>query len=230
MTEPVDRPIRVLVVDDHQVVRLGLRGYLSMQSDIVVVGEAGDETSTFAELDRLSDEGGLPDVVLLDLMLPGSDGIAVLARLQHRFPAMQVVAVTTSSEPERVNAALQSGAVGYVLKGAPADEIAIAIRAAHQGRSHFDAVTARTVASLLRGRRESDPAALTTREREVLVLLAAGRSNRSIARQLAISERTAQTHTSNVLTKLGLESRTQAALWAVRNGLATEADEQRSGG
>jgi DNA-binding NarL/FixJ family response regulator len=211
-----------MIVDDHQVVRLGLRGYLGMQQDISVVAEAADEASVNRELDRLAAGDGVPDVVLLDLMLPDSDGVDVLSRIQQRFPGVQIVTLTTSSDPERVNAALQAGAVGYVVKGAPADEIAIAIRAAHQGRSHFDAVTARTVADLLRGRQEAAPAALTSREREVLALVAAGSTNREIARGLGISERTAQTHTSNVLAKLGLQSRTQAALWAVRNGIVPD--------
>jgi DNA-binding NarL/FixJ family response regulator len=221
MTGQPDRPIRVMIVDDHQVVRLGLRGYLGLQPDIEVVAEAADESSTLDELERLAAGDGLPDVALLDLMLPGSDGITVLSQMQERFPAVRVVTVTTSPERERVSAALQAGAVGYVLKGAPADEIAVAIRAAHQGRSHFDAVTASTVTQLLRTQHETGPTALTAREREVLVLVAAGRSNREVARALAISERTAQTHTSNLMAKLGLQSRTQAALWAVRNGIAT---------
>lgn len=212
--------IRVMIVDDHQVVRLGLRAFLSMQSDIEVIGEAADEDTTLGVLEAMSAEGALPDVMLLDLMLPGRDGVAVLGEIQQRYPSIRVVTVTTSHEPERVGAALQAGADGYVLKGAPADEIATAIRAASEGRSHFDAATASTVARLLRTQNETGPTALTAREREVIILVAAGHSNREIARAMAISERTAQTHTSNILAKLGLQSRTQAALWAVRNGIA----------
>jgi DNA-binding NarL/FixJ family response regulator len=210
--------IRVFVVDDHEVVRLGLRAFLGATPGIEVVGEAGDGRSALEGLAALAARDALPDVVLMDLVMPEPDGITTTAAVKQTYPGVEVVVVTSFGEAHRVHSALEAGATGYVLKDAEVDEIIEAIRAAHRGEVHLDAAVARVLTrSLVAPRR--GVAALTARERDVLVLVAEGRSNREIGRTLSIGERTVQTHLGNVLTKLELSSRTQAALWAVREGL-----------
>jgi DNA-binding NarL/FixJ family response regulator len=211
-------PIRVFVVDDHEVVRLGLRAFLAATPDVEPVGDAPDGRTALERLDALAAEGTLPDVVLMDLVLPGLNGSASTALIKQGYPQVSVVVVTSFGEAHRVHGALAAGATGYVLKDADVQEIVRAIRAAHRGEVHLDATAAgvltRSLIAPLHG-----VAALTTREREVLVLVAQGLSNRDIGRALSIGERTVQTHLGNVLAKLELTSRTQAALWAVREGL-----------
>jgi DNA-binding NarL/FixJ family response regulator len=210
--------IRVFVVDDHEVVRLGLRAFLGATPGVEVVGEAADGRSALEDLDALAARDALPDVVLMDLVMPEPDGITTTAAVKQTYPGIEVVVVTSFGEAHRVHSALEAGATGYVLKDAEVDEIIEAIRAAHRGEVHLDAAVARVLTrSLVAPRR--GVAALTARERDVLVLVAEGRSNREIGRTLSIGERTVQTHLGNVLTKLELSSRTQAALWAVREGL-----------
>lgn len=215
---PDDRVIQVFLVDDHAVVRSGMRAFLGMLPDIEVLGEAGDGQAALEELAVLAQAATLPDVVLMDLLMPRMDGVAATAAIRQRYPEVQVVALTSFSEAERVYAALEAGAAGYLLKDAEADELATAIRAALDGEVHLDPVVAQKLTQLLIAP-EHGATALTGREREVLVLVARGCSNREIGDALAISERTARTHVSNVLVKLGLASRTQAALWAIREGL-----------
>ena len=215
-------PIRVLVVDDHRVVREGLRSYLELVDDIEMVEEAADGRAALDALARANAQGGLPDVVLMDLMMEPMGGIEATAAVKERYPGVEVVAVTSFIEEEKVHAALEAGAAGYLLKDAEADEVAAAIRAAHAGEVHLDAQVTSRLLNGLRPRAElSDQLGeLTAREREILALVAAGHANKEIARQLVITERTARTHVSNILAKLVLSSRTQAALWAVREGLA----------
>jgi DNA-binding NarL/FixJ family response regulator len=215
--------IRVLVVDDHKVVRRGLRGFLDGEPDLEVVGEAGDGQEALEELTRLDATGGRPDVVLMDLRMEPVDGIEATHRIKARHPDVEVVALTAFDEPESVHAAFAAGASGYVLKDADADEVAAAVRAAHRGQLQLDATLARRLMTSLPGPPVPDLAArLTDREREILSLVGAGKPNKEIAAQLVITERTARTHVSNILRKLGLASRTQAALWAVREGIAGE--------
>jgi DNA-binding NarL/FixJ family response regulator len=210
--------IRVFVVDDHEVVRLGLRAFLGATPGVEVVGEAADGRAALEGLDALAARDALPDVVLMDLVMPEPDGITTTAAVKQTYPGVEVVVVTSFGEAHRVHSALEAGATGYVLKDAEVDEIIEAVRAAHRGEVHLDAAVARVLTrSLVAPRR--GVAALTARERDVLVLVAEGRSNREIGRTLSIGERTVQTHLGNVLTKLELSSRTQAALWAVREGL-----------
>jgi DNA-binding NarL/FixJ family response regulator len=222
MTPEPSRPIGVFIVDDHAVVRRGMRAFFEMLDDIEVLDEAADGKAALDRLAVLAAQDQLPDVVLMDLLMPRMDGITATAQIRQRFPAVEVVALTSFSEAERVHAALEAGAAGYLLKDAEADEVAVAVRAAHRGEVHLDAAVARRLTSSLRAP-QNNATALTPREREVLVLVGKGRSNRDIAAALVISERTARTHVSNVLTKLGLASRTQAALWAVREGLLPSA-------
>jgi DNA-binding NarL/FixJ family response regulator len=206
-------PIRVLLVDDHAVVRMGLRAFFDMLDDIEVVGEASDGSEGVAMTRRLK-----PDVVLMDLLMPNMDGITAIGRIKAEMPETEIVTMTSFIEEEKVTAALEAGASGYVLKDAEAEEVATAIRAAFAGEVHLDPAVARLLAQRLRHKKspaEELVEPLTDREREVLGLLAHGMSNKEIAAKLFITERTARTYVSNILGKLGLASRTQAALWAV---------------
>ena len=214
------RPIRVFVVDDHAVVRRGMQAYLEMVDDVELVGEAASGQQALDRILALAAAGQPPDVVMMDLVMPGLDGIATTAALKERRPEVEVVAMTSFSEAERVHSALQAGAAGYLLKDAQADEVAAAIGAANRGEVHLDPVVAQQLTRSLRTPRPQALTTLTEREREVLGLLAQGLSNKAIAKQLFISERTARTHVSSILAKLELASRTQAALWAIREGLS----------
>jgi DNA-binding NarL/FixJ family response regulator len=211
--------ITVMLVDDHEVVRRGLRGFLAAVPGIRVSAEAQDGQAALNQLHRLTAFERLPDVILMDLMMPKLGGIDAIAAIRSAYPSVRVVALTSYSDVLRVHAALEAGASGYVLKDADPDEVATAIRAAVRGEVHLDAAVGRALAKSMSI--HYPVRALSTREREVLVLVAQGKSNQEIAHVLVISERTARTHVSHVLGKLGLESRVQAALWAIRNGLVT---------
>jgi DNA-binding NarL/FixJ family response regulator len=213
--------IRILLADDHAMVRRGMRDFLELHDDLEVVGEAVDGATAVALTDELR-----PDVVVMDLLMPGIDGIDATARIKAQHPDVEVVALTSFVEEDRVVAAIEAGASGFLLKDAEADDLATAIRAARAGEVHLDPAIAGIVARRLRtgsaggaetGRTRA--ASLTAREREVLAGVARGLSNRAIADELGITERTARTHVSNVLAKLHLSSRTQAALFAVEHGL-----------
>ncbi|HKG56840.1 MAG TPA: response regulator transcription factor [Candidatus Limnocylindrales bacterium] len=211
-------PIRVLLVDDHAVVRMGLKAFFDMLPDIDVVGEASDGSEGVAMARRLK-----PDVVLMDLLMPNMDGITAIGRIKAEMPETEIVTMTSFIEEEKVTAALEAGASGYVLKDAEAEEVAAAIRAAFAGEMHLDPAVARLLAQRLRMKKPSaddlvEP--LTDRERDVLGLLGQGMSNKEIGTRLFITERTARTYVSNILGKLGLASRTQAALWAVEHKIA----------
>ncbi|MFD3842980.1 response regulator [Streptomyces sp. NPDC058642] len=212
------RPVRVLIVDDHAVVRRGIRAYLEVLDDMEVAAEAADGQEALTRLDAMAAHRELPDVVLIDLLMPKMDGATAIGAIKQRHPGLRVVVLTSFGEMERVHAALAQGAAGYLLKDADASEVVAAIRAAARGEVFLDPAVARGLTQEI----VSPPtglASLTGRERDVLVLVAEGRSNQQIADELVISERTARTHVSNVLRKLRLTSRTQAALLAVRQGL-----------
>ncbi|HEY6058897.1 MAG TPA: response regulator transcription factor [Candidatus Limnocylindrales bacterium] len=211
-----ETPIRVLLVDDHAVVRRGLRGFLELLGDLDVVGEAGNGLEAVSEAERLR-----PDVVLMDLIMPELDGLGAIGRIKSDHPEIEIVALTSFIEEDKVTAALEAGASGYLLKDADAEEVAAAVRAAHAGEVHLDPAVTRLLAQRMRERKtQPQPVEpLTERELEVLALLGKGRSNKEIATELVITERTARTHVSNILGKLGLASRTQAALYAVEHHL-----------
>jgi NarL family two-component system response regulator LiaR len=206
--------IRVLLVDDHQVVRQGLRAFLQLQPDVEVVGEAAGGEEAIAPA-----AAGRPDVVLMDLVRPEGDGIAAIRALAAAAPGARVVVLSSFADDERIFAAMQAGAAGYLLKDVDPDALAEAIREAHRGRPvlHPD-VAARLM------RRVADPGGpaterLTPREREVLRLVVEGYANKQIARRLLITEKTVKTHVSSILQKLGVPDRTAAAVLAIRQGL-----------
>ncbi len=208
-------PIRVLLVDDHAVVRRGLRGFLELLKDFDVVGEAENGREGVAAADRL-----VPDVILMDLLMPEMGGLEAIGAIKQAHPEIEIVAVTSFIEEEKVTSALEAGASGYLLKDAEAEEVAQAIRAAYHGEVHLDPAVSRLLAQRMRARKDAEPVEpLTAREKEVLSQLAKGASNKEIAYELGITERTARTHVSNILGKLGLASRTQAALYAVEHKL-----------
>jgi two-component system, NarL family, response regulator LiaR len=208
--------IRVLIADDHAVVRQGLRTFLDLQEDVEVAGEAADGEGAVAAAGRLA-----PDVVLLDLAMPGLDGVAALPRLREAAPGARVIVLTSFGEDDRLFAALRAGAAGFLLKDVEPSELVRAIRTAHAGHSPLSpAVAARVVEELAHpGPRPAPAEELTPRELEVLRLIAGGRSNKRIALELGVAEKTVKTHVSHVLAKLGLSDRTQAAVYAVREGL-----------
>jgi DNA-binding NarL/FixJ family response regulator len=207
------QPIRVLIVDDHPVVRRGLRALLEVQDGIEVAGEAGDGAAALG-----LDAEYAPDVILLDLKLPGTDGVAVLGELRARGSAARVLVLTSATEPASASLAVRSGAAGVLYKDVDPDALVRAIRSVHDG--HL-LLAAEAAGSLVRSAGAWGVAAgldaLTGREREVLAELTKGRSNREIARALGVSEKTVKAHVSSVLAKLGVQDRTQAALLAVRH-------------
>ncbi|MGI8814944.1 MAG: response regulator [Pseudonocardia sp.] len=210
-------PVRVLIVDDHSVVRQGLRMFLALDPDLDVVGEAADGAEAISFARALT-----PDVVLMDLLMPGTDGITATAIIRAEVPTTQVLALTSVLEDGSVVDAVQAGAIGYLLKDTQAEQLCSAIKAAARGQVQLAPEAA---ARLMREVRAPDsPQTLTSRETEVLCALATGLTNREIGRTLHIGERTVKTHVSHLLAKLGLQSRTQAALHAVRVGLVAQTE------
>jgi DNA-binding NarL/FixJ family response regulator len=199
--------ISVLIVDDHPVVRQGLRALLEVQDDMTVAGEAGDGPAAISLAESLR-----PDIVLLDLKLPGLDGVAALRPL--RAAGLRVLVLTSATEPSAAAAAVRAGAAGVVYKDIDPAALVRAIRSVHDGNM---LLAPEAVGSLVRGSRADT---LTAREREVLAGIADGKSNREIARLLRVSEKTVKAHVSAVLAKLGVQDRTQAAVYAVRHGKA----------
>ncbi|HEY5661451.1 MAG TPA: response regulator transcription factor [Gaiellaceae bacterium] len=205
----------MFVVDDHAVVRHGLSTFLDGEADIDVVGDADGGDRALDMLELLDSVGRRPHVVLMDLEMQPLDGIESTRAIRGRYDDVEIVVLTSFGETERVRAALEAGASGYLLKDTDVDRIAAAIRAARHGDMQLDATLGRRLVSSLEP--ASDEAELTARETDVLRLLGEGYANKSIARALGISERTTRTHVSRILAKLGLTSRTQAALWIARH-------------
>ena len=217
-------PIRVFVVDDHSIVRHGLTSYLSIVGDIDVVGEAADGTEAMAAIGGLLSAGRAPDVVLVDLVMPGLDGIAVAEGLRRLPEPPRVVILSSFGDVEHLRAALRVGVSGYLLKTARAETIADAVREVASGTLHLDAALSAALSEAVTSTGIS--VSLTAREQEVVALVAKGRSNQNIAEALCISERTARTHVSHLLGKLGLKSRVQLAIWAHDNGFPSASPEE----
>jgi NarL family two-component system response regulator LiaR len=208
-----DEPIRVLIVDDHAVVRSGLSAFLLVYDDLEMVGDAANGAEALRMCEKFQ-----PDVILMDLVMPGMDGAAATRAIRAQYPHIQVIALTSFKEEELVQGALQAGAIGYLLKNVSADELAGAIRAAHSGRPTLapEAAEALIQAAMHKPTVGYD---LTDREKEILRLMAEGLSNPEIADQLFVSRSTIKFHVSNILSKLGAESRTEAVAIAIHNNL-----------
>jgi NarL family two-component system response regulator LiaR len=241
-----EEKIKVLIVDDHQIVRQGLRTFLELHDDVVVVGEAADGAAAVGMAEQLR-----PGVVLMDLVMPGVDGIEATRRINELGGSTSVIVLTSFAEDNQIFPAIEAGAVSYLLKDVSPDDLIAAVRAAHRGEPHLHPDVARKLMAAARSGRvaawgegeaagaaaSASPAAaatsataapalpddLTEREIEVIRLVAQGRSNREIAETLWISEKTVKTHVSHALTKLGLKDRTQLAIHAIKSGL-TDAD------
>lgn len=218
--QSLEKKIRVLVADDHSVVRQGLRMFLLVQPDMEMVGEAQNGREAVALVDQLA-----PDVVLMDLLMPQMNGIEATTAIKAAHPETQVLVLTTFLEDARVAEAIQAGAVGFLLKEVEAEDLVRAVRGAARGEPQLHPNAARMLMGLAtRPKAAAEPSApdLTGREKEVIALVAEGQSNKQIARVLSISETTVKGHVANILSKLELADRTQAAVYAVRNGLARE--------
>ena len=211
MTDTLSQPIRVMLVDDHAMVRRGLATFLKAFDDLVLAGEAengADAVQLCAEV--------LPDVILMDMVMPGMDGVSATRAIRQQFPMVQVIALTSFKEGELIKNALEAGAIGYLLKDISADELAQAIRAVHIGRSALSPEASQILVQMV----NQPPAPgldLTEREREVLGLMIEGSSNSQIALKLRVSSSTIKSHVSNILSKLGVSSRTEAVSLALRN-------------
>lgn len=208
-------PIRVLLADDHTIVRHGVRSYLNITDDITVIGEARNGQEAVQLARDLA-----PDVVLMDLAMPELDGIAATAAIKAERRETEIIALTSFMDEDHVIGALKAGALGYLLKDAEPDEVIRAVRSAHRGEAHLDPRAAkRLVLEMAAPRAPERDSALSPREREVLILIARGLGNKEIARELHLSDSTVRVYVSAILSKLGLVSRTQAAVYAVRMGL-----------
>jgi DNA-binding NarL/FixJ family response regulator len=206
--------IRILIADDHSVVRQGLRMFLGLDPELEVIGEARDGAEALLRAHELH-----PDVVLIDLLMPVMDGIAAIGAIRRELPDIEVIALTSVLDDSSVIGAIRAGAIGYLLKDTEADDLCRAIKAAAAGQVQL---SPKAAARLMREVRAPDsPEALTEREIDVLRLLAQGQANKQIAHNLRIGEKTVKTHVSNILAKLSVPSRTQAALYAVRIGLVS---------
>lgn len=219
-----ENPIRVLIADDHAIVRKGIRAVLALEPDIVIVGETADGKQTVEQAQALQ-----PDIVLMDLAMPVMDGLEAIRQISARNPGVRVLVLTSFATDDKVFPAMKAGALGYLLKGSDSDDLVEAIRQVHRGESSLHPTIARMVLKELNRGSEQPPASipLTEREVEVVRLLAQGLTNREISAQLVVSEATVHTHVSNILSKLHLATRTQAALYALREGIASLDDSNR---
>lgn len=206
--------IKVLLVDDHSVVRQGLRMFLALDPDLEVIGEAADGREAVSTAKRLK-----PDVILMDLIMPGLDGISAIEILRAELPNTEIIALTSVLEDEKVLGAIRAGAIGYLLKDTRAEDLIRAIKAAAMGQVQLSPQAAARLVREVRA--PENPEVLTQRETDVLRLIAKGYSNKEIANELVVGEKTVKTHVSNILSKLAVSSRTQAALFAIRIGLVT---------
>ncbi|HEV2072249.1 MAG TPA: response regulator transcription factor [Thermomicrobiales bacterium] len=209
--------IRILIADDHSVVRQGLRMFLELDDELEIVGEATNGAEAVARAKELH-----PDVVLMDLLMPVMDGLTAISTMRREMPGVEVVALTSVLEDASVVGAIRAGAIGYLLKDTNAEELRRSVKAAAAGQVQLAPEAATRLMREVRA--PEAPEALTDRETDVLRLLADGQSNKEIARNLTIGEKTVKTHVSSILSKLGVQSRTQAVLQAMRDGLIPPAE------
>ncbi len=216
MVQKGKEKIRIFIVDDHQIVREGLKAYLGLQEDMQVVGEAGDGESALKQVLRIR-----PNVILMDLILPKMNGIETIKRINEAHPEIRIIALTSFSEDDKVFPAFRAGAFGYLLKDVSPAELGETIRAAFRGEKRLHPkITEKLVENIAREQKKPAPDELTERELEVLGCLAKGLSNQEIGDTLFISEKTVKTHVSNILSKLNLTDRTQAAIYAIKKGIS----------
>ncbi|QJD87624.1 response regulator [Cohnella herbarum] len=224
MTEPAGSPWKVLIVDDHEMVRMGLRTYLMLDSRFEVIGEAGGGKEAIEKLANGGFQGKLPQIVLMDLMMPDMDGVETTRALLSQYPDFRIIILTSFLEDGKVVEAIEAGAVSYVLKTVSADELIYAMQGAIKNMPVMSTDVSQALTRGLRKRSVSnDVEGLTEREREVLLLIAEGRNNKDIGDELHISIKTVKTHVSNLLMKCELEDRTQLAIYAHRKGWVKEA-------
>jgi NarL family two-component system response regulator LiaR len=209
--------IRLLIVDDHKVVREGIKAFILPQTELELAGEAGDGSQAVELAIQLN-----PDVILMDLIMPDMDGIQATREIKQRLPSASILILTSFAEDEKIIAAIRAGALGYLLKDSSPQELLEAVQTLHRGESYFPPAIARKLINAFQAPPASDstPGTLTERENEILILVAHGLSNQEIADRLFLSPWTIRTHISSILGKLNVENRTQAALVALRSGLA----------
>jgi two-component system, NarL family, response regulator LiaR len=207
--------IRILLADDHAVVRQGLKMFLGLDPDLQVVGEAENGEEAVRMAGKIQ-----PDVILMDLLMPVMDGVTATAKIRHEFPDVEVIALTSILEDASIMGAIRAGAIGYLLKDTKAEELIFAIKAAVAGQVQLSPKAAERLLSETLTTQYTEP--LTERESDVLRLLVSGNANKEIALKLNIGEKTVKTHVSSILSKLGVSSRTQAVLYALRTGLVTQ--------
>ncbi len=215
MTETPSRPIRVMLVDDHTMVRRGLATFLKVFDDLQLAGEAESGEAAIQLCAQV-----LPDVVLMDMVMPGTDGVSATRAIRQQFPQVQVIALTSFKEGDLIKNALEAGAIGYLLKDVSAEELARAIRGAHAGRAALSPDVAQVIVHAA-GQSPKPGLDLTERERVVLALMVEGLNNTQIAGRLTVSPSTIKSHVSNILTKLGVSSRTEAVTLALRHELVS---------
>jgi len=224
--------IRVMIVDDHEVVRIGLKSLLARVDDFEVVGEAGSAEETVRKIDELAREGRAPDVVVMDVRMPGGSGVDACRQVRAKHPGIKVIMLTSYTDDEAIFASVMAGASGYVLKQVGSEDLIKAIRTVHAGGSLLDPSTTQRVLERMRMRDPLGdlPEPLTDQERRLLSLIAEGKTNKEIAAIVYLSEKTVRNYVSNILAKLGLSNRAEAAAFAVRHGLAGSQGQAKRGG
>lgn len=220
--------IRVMIVDDHEVVRLGLTSLLRRVDELEIVGEAGSAEESVRTVDRLVAEGNAPDVIIMDVRMSGGSGIDACRAIRTKYPEIKVIMLTSYTDDEAVYASVMAGAAGYVLKQVGSEDLIKAIRTVYAGGALLDPSTTQRVLEKMRAQDPLGdlPEPLTEQERRLLQLIARGLTNKEIAKEVFLSEKTVRNYVSNILSKLGLSNRAEAAAFAVRHGLA---DQDKSG-